>query len=33
MSLRRNISAENMNNVRSKKYGISPNVIEEKYLC
>ena len=25
-------SAENMNNVRSKKYGISPNVIEEKSL-
>ena len=25
-------SAENMNNVRSKKYGMSPNVIEEKSL-
>ena len=32
MSLRRNLSAENMNNVRSKKYGISTNVIEEKSL-
>ena len=25
-------SAENMNNVKSEKYGISPNVIKEKSL-
>ena len=25
-------SAENMNNVKSEKYGISPNVVEEKSL-
>ena len=25
-------SAENMNNVKNQKYGISPNVIKEKFL-